>query len=76
MNVLTTVNTNTLSRTLIKYLLPKFNVMFKFNCSKMELFIQLNPGNSQLPRKLKLLRVIGVLNYRGFEQKDQKHFQD
>ena len=35
--------------------------------------IQLNPGNSNCQRKLKLLRVIGVSSYRRFEQKDQKH---
>ena len=37
--------------------------------------IELNPGNSNCQGKLKLLRVIGVSNYRGFEQKDQKHLR-
>ena len=35
--------------------------------------LQLNPDNSNCQGKLKLLRVIGVSSYRGFEQKDQKH---
>ena len=35
--------------------------------------IQLNPGNSNCQGKLKLLRIIGVSSYRGFEQKDYKH---
>ena len=35
--------------------------------------IQLNPSNSNCQGKLKLLRVIGISSYRGFEQKDQKH---
>ena len=35
--------------------------------------IQLNPGNSNCQWKLKVLRVIGVSSYRGFEQKKQKH---
>ena len=35
--------------------------------------ILLNPGNSNCQGKLKLLRVIGVSSYRGFEQKDKKH---
>ena len=35
--------------------------------------VQLNSGNSNYQGKLKLLRVIGVSSYRGFEQKDQKH---
>ena len=34
---------------------------------------QLNPGNSNCQGKLKLLRVIEVSSFRGFEQKDQKH---
>ena len=38
--------------------------------------IQLNPGNSNCQGKLKLLRVIGVLRYRGFAQKDQKSIPD
>ena len=33
----------------------------------------LNPGNLNCQGKLKLLRVIGVSSYRGFEQKDQKN---
>ena len=32
-----------------------------------------DPGNSNCQGKLKLLRIIGVSSYRGFEQKDQKH---
>ena len=36
--------------------------------------LQLKPGNSNCQGKLKLLRVIGVSSYRGYEQKDQKHF--
>ena len=39
----------------------------------VNLVIQLNPGNSNCQGKLKLLRVIGVSSYRGFEQKDQRH---
>ena len=35
--------------------------------------VQLNPGNSNCQRNLKLLRVIGVSSYRGFEQKDYEH---
>ena len=35
--------------------------------------LQLNPGDSNCQRKLKLLRVIRVSSYRDFEQKDQKH---
>ena len=35
--------------------------------------VQLNPGNSNCQEKWKLLRVIGVSSFRGFEQKDQKH---
>ena len=35
--------------------------------------IQLNPDNWNCQGKLKLLRVIGVSSYKGFEQKDQKH---
>ena len=35
--------------------------------------IQLNPGNSNCQGKLKLLRLIGVSSYRGFEQKENKH---
>ena len=37
------------------------------------IIVQLNPGNSNYKGKLKLLRVIGVSSYRGFEQKVQKH---
>ena len=37
------------------------------------IYTQLNPGNSKCQGKLKLLRVIGVSSYRGFEQKDHKH---
>ena len=37
------------------------------------IYIQLNPGNSNCQGKMKLLRVIGVSSYRGFEQKDHKH---
>ena len=36
-------------------------------------WVQLHPGNSNCQGILKLLRVIGVSSYRGFEQKDQKH---
>ena len=35
--------------------------------------VQFNPGNSKCQGKLKLLLVIGVSSYRGFEQNDQKH---
>ena len=35
--------------------------------------VQLNPGNLNCHGKLKLLRVIGVSNYGGFERKNQKH---
>ena len=35
--------------------------------------IQFNPGNSNYQGKLKLLQVIGVSSYRGFEQNGQKH---
>ena len=34
---------------------------------------QLNPANSNYQGKSKLLRIIDVSSYRGFEQKDQKH---
>ena len=40
---------------------------------RVSLQIQFNPGNTIYQGKLKLLRVIGVSSYRGFEQKDQKH---
>ena len=49
-------------------------------CMKLSIFrysndlhVQLNPGNSNCQGKMKLLQVIGVSSYRGFEQKDQKH---
>ena len=35
--------------------------------------LQSNPGNSNCQGKLKLLRIMEVSSYRGFEQKDQKH---
>ena len=41
------------------------------NCFRFN--IQLNPGNSNCQGKLKLLRVIGVSSFWGFEQKDKKH---
>ena len=47
----------------------------KANCIPIHCIygLQLNPGNSNFQGKSKLLRVIGVSSYRGFEQKDQKH---
>ena len=35
--------------------------------------VQLNPGNLNCHGKLKLLRIIGVSNYGGFEGENQKH---
>ena len=43
------------------------------NKAQFVFVLQLNPGNSNCQRKLKLLRVIGLSSDKGFEQKDQKH---
>ena len=42
-------------------------------CTEPKYFLQFNPDNSNYQGKLKLLRVIGVSSYRGFEQNEQKH---
>ena len=45
-------------------------LIFMFVSKAQFVFVlQLNPGNSNCQRKLKLLRVIGLSSYRGFEQK-------
>ena len=43
------------------------------NKAQFVFVLQLNSSNSNCQQKLKLLRVIGLSSYRGFEQKDQKH---
>ena len=45
-------------------------LIFMFvNKAQFVFVLQLNPGNSNCQRKLKLLRVIGLSSYKGFEQK-------